>query len=172
MTASTTALTTAVTVRVTWDRNQNCPARIGRTCSPSGLLEEWATPATVVQGCEGNEKAVCVRAQASVGARKHDQCCDRNPDGVHCPTRRPGSTLPLCQAEWNQAVSDKTVLNSWEWQRKYRPGDTDGSAMVPKAPRGMLVVGPGDAQYCASNRARAWSGPLDVRGIEYTFVCE
>jgi len=190
MFASSTSLVTEVSVRVRWNRHQNCPGRIGQTCSPGERylgLEKIGTPATASHDCLGEKCKFRITSRASVGATQHDACCTKNPDGVECPGRDPKKKITACQLEWDRAKADFFgIFNnvmfghplSWvpeaEWVYDPEdPNDRDTAARTPKAPPGIQVAGEFEKGYCRSNKVRRIQSDLRSR-MEgaIIFVCE
>lgn len=176
VTVSPLTLSSDIGIRVTWNRDQQCPGRLGKRCYPdSSLGEEFVTSANVEQILVGSQWVFRITSRSSIGALKHDRCCTDNPGGWNCPGNR-----AVCKLEWDRAKADWqgyfqaiSLGRSLAWPQSWQYGPLDKDREAPKAPSGTLVAGEFEAQYCISTRVRQIRGETIATALHIpVFVCE
>lgn len=100
-----------VNLKEEWD----CLGRFGAGCNDKPIRNVAATTeVTVSVACGGKPDQVCVSSFMSVGAIKHDRCCQerenqRKAPGYRCDDGSDKEDQAVCAAEWNQAVLDSKL---------------------------------------------------------------
>ncbi len=93
-----------------WD----CMGRLGAACGDGYLIDRLVTTQSTVRLCDANPNAICVTSEMSVGAIKHDQCCQERQDqgktpGYQCDHGSENEDQTACTDEWEQAEFDSLL---------------------------------------------------------------
>lgn len=148
-----------ITVVIEERDDQACRGRVGRGCGAIGAVgvrEGSLLRATLLQPCEGDEKAICINGRTSIAAINHDRCCDeRGGYGFQCGDPRDrdhNEVVDVCKDEFYEGVLQETEDHfpdmypdsTWERQWKYYPLDPSSRDQeywwVGIAPSGKLVT--------------------------------
>ena len=170
---NTDSVTTVPATRITGiaalDREtQNCRGRIGRGCD--GMYEEFLNPFSVKFPCDGDDELVCVTSAMSIGAIKHDICCDaeraKGVTGHFCGiSKLVTKGTAACESEWDQAKRDWNKKNRFQHTWQYRIGsDPTGEAhnwwlgLMPEGVRVKQSNPQPDKIFCHSNSVEKKGG--------------
>lgn len=113
--ASTAPSTARVSVAVVEDPNWSCLGRLGSGCSDSSMYNAViTTPVSVAIACLGKPDQFCISSSMSVGAIRHDRCCEQRnakglPPGYRCDNLSPKEDPSACTAEVDQAKTDSKI---------------------------------------------------------------
>ena len=104
-----------VTVNVVEEPKWSCLGRLGAGCNDGPVKNfVFTTGATVSVACRGKPNQVCISSLMSVGAIKHDRCCEERmamgmSPGYWCDNLSDKEDPAVCAAEWAQAELDSKV---------------------------------------------------------------
>ena len=113
--ASTASSSARVTVAVVENPHWSCLGRLGSGCSDSPMYNAvFTTPLSVAIACLGKPDQFCISSWMSVGAIRHDRCCEQRnakglPHGYRCDNLSPKEDPSACTAEWKQAQIDSKI---------------------------------------------------------------